>query len=361
LLGPVVHLTWHLDVGGGELFLRDLAQELRRRNVAQHICTIGPRGPLADEIEAIGVPVTAFGKTSKLGAVVVARLAHHLRRLGPSIVHTHGEAGIFWGLPAARLAGLPAISLVYQNYRETTAKMEAMRWLLRWPESVVVGTKDIGRFMCEDLGVPATRIRTIPCGIVPDSFQRLDRTAAVGTPTIVTVGRLVERKGHRVLIDALRIVRTRYPRAQLIIVGDGPGRSALDAAVAAADLNGAVAFAGTVYPTHRVLAVADLFVFPSIIEPQGLALLEAYAAGVPVVASRCGGIPDMLEDEVDGLLARPDDATDLAAVILRMLDDASLAAACVAHARRRLGPYSVSAIADQWVDLYHQTAESGRH
>jgi glycosyltransferase involved in cell wall biosynthesis len=168
----------------------------------------------------------------------------------------------------------------------------------------------------------------------------------------VTVGRLVAFKGHRTLIDAFALVRRRRPRARLTIVGDGPERVSLERQAADAGLAGSVRFAGTVYPTNDVLAQADVFVFPSLHEPQGLALLEAYAAAVPVVASRTGGIPEMLEHEVDGLLVDPGDAPGLAAAIQRLTEDEPLRSACVAHACSRLPAFDVEHLADQYLGLY---------
>jgi glycosyltransferase involved in cell wall biosynthesis len=168
----------------------------------------------------------------------------------------------------------------------------------------------------------------------------------------VTVGRLFAAKGHRVLIDALPIVRRRYPNARLVIVGDGPERHALERQAEHAGVANAVTFAGTLYPTVDVLASADVFVFPSLNEPQGLALLEAYAAGVPVVASRTGGILEMLDHEVDGLLVDPDDAPSLAAAVERLTEDEALRSACVAHARGRLRAFDVETLAEEYLDVY---------
>lgn len=358
--GPIVHLIWNLDVGGGELFLRDLARELQRRGVSQHICTIGPAGPLAEELRAAGIPVTAFEKRSRLGLVTVVRLAAHLRRLVPSIVHTHGEAGVFWGLPAARLAGTPAVSLVYQNYDETGAKMAVARRLLRWPTRVVAGSNDVARFMRDRLGVPAARLETIYCGIAPESFARIHPAATrEHQPTIVSVGRLVTRKGHRTLIDALPEIRRRHPQAEVVIIGDGPCRGDLEARARQIGLAHAVRLPGTVYPTHEALAGASVFVFPSLAEPQGLALLEAFAAGVPVVASRTGGISEMLEHDVDGLLVPPGDPGALAAAVCRLLDEPAAARGMASHARGRLAPFHVATIADAYLRLYRDVA-SGR-
>ena len=169
---------------------------------------------------------------------------------------------------------------------------------------------------------------------------------------IVTVGRLVAAKGHRVLIEALPILRRHYPNARLVIVGEGPEQHALERQAERAGVARAVTFAGTLYPTTDVLAKAHVFVFPSLNEPQGLALLEAYAAGVPVVASRTGGILEMLEHEVDGLLVDPGDALALAAAIRRLTDDEALQSACVAHARRRLRAFDVEVLAAQYLEMY---------
>jgi glycogen(starch) synthase len=111
-----------------------------------------------------------------------------------------------------------------------------------------------------------------------------------------------------------------------------------------------------VFPTIDVLANADLFVFPSLAEPQGLALVEAYAAGVPVVASRTGGIAEMLEDGVDGLLAEAGDVPGLSTAILRMIDDPALAQSCATRARRRLAMFDVTTIADTYIELYRSVA-----
>jgi glycosyltransferase involved in cell wall biosynthesis len=349
----IVHIIWSLDVGGGEVFLSGLSRTIARRGISQRIFTIGPRGRIAGEVESSGIPVTAFDKSSRIGLVTVVRMAAALRRIRPAVVQTHGEGGVFWGVPAATLAGIPVVSLIYQHH-ESRQKRVAARVGLRVPVTVIAGSRAVADYAHAQLGVPRERLRTIHCGIDPRRFApvRAQVPASDEWPAIVAVGRLVAFKGHRTLIDAFALVRRRRPHARLTIVGDGPERVALERQVAGAGLAGSVRFAGTVYPTNDVLAHADVFVFPSLHEPQGLALLEAYAAAVPVVASRSGGIPEMLEHEVDGLLVDPGDAPGLAAAIQRLTEDEPLRSACVAHARSRLPAFDVEHVADQYLGVY---------
>jgi glycosyltransferase involved in cell wall biosynthesis len=351
---PIVHIIWHLDIGGGEVFLHGLTGALARRGVSQHVFTVGPPGRLAASVEAAGAPVTSFHKTSKIGGLTILRMAARLARLRPSLVQTHGEGGMYWGLAAARLAGVPAVSLLYQNVEETRIKTWAARAALRSPLAVVAGSLDVARFVRRAFRVPASRLQTIHCGIDTQVFAgAMARPARDPSgPVIVTVGRLIRCKGHHVLIDALPIVRHRHPDARLLIVGDGPERTALEAQAGSRGVANYVTFMGTVYPTASVLVGADLFVFPSIDEPQGLALLEAYAAGVPVVASRSGGIPEMLTDGIEGLLAPPGDADGLASAMLRMLADDALRCAVVNRARLRARAFDVASLADRYLALY---------
>jgi glycosyltransferase involved in cell wall biosynthesis len=354
----VAHVIWHLDVGGGEVFLCSLAAALARRNIEQHVFTVGPPGALAPGIQALGAPVTSLRKSTRAGLLTIGRLARRLRRLAPAVVHTHGEAGVFWGLPAARLAGRRAVALVYQNEDEAPVKMMVERGMLRMAAVVVAGSGDIARFVGERFGVTGARLRTIYCG-VPVTLPAGDAAppgAKQAPPTLITVGRLVARKGHAALIEALALVRGRVPGTRLVIVGDGPERPALEALAARRGMGAAVTFAGTVHPAAPLLAAADVFVFPSLTEPQGLALLDAFVAGTPVVASRTGGIPEMLRDDVEGLLVEPGNSPALADAIVRMLHDRGLRESCVVGGRRRAATFDVEAIADEYVDLYSSVA-----
>lgn len=328
---------------------------LARLGCAQQVCCIGSAGPLAAGPAGAGVIVRAFHKRSRLGPLAVARLARALRGFAPDVVQLHGEAGLFWGLPAARLAGRrPVCALVYQDYEETPAKMRVSRWLLPRTDVVVAGSDAVRRFAVERLGAPPGRTRTIHCGLdlAPFTPRPLDRLRPVRR--IVTVGRLVARKGHDVAIRALALARRELPELELWIVGDGPLRAELEAVARTCGVSECVRFTGAVWPTATLLAEADLFVFPSRHEPQGLAPLEAFASGVPVIASRAGGIPEMVTDGETGVLVPPDDAAALADAIVRLARDPDTRAALAAAAATRARAFDIERIAARYVELYGQ-------
>ena len=355
----LAHVIYHLGIGGGEVFLADLAVVLAARGIRQQVFCIGPAGPLAGRLRAANVMVRALGKRTAAGAVTIARLAAALRSARPDVVQLHGEAGLFWGLPAARLAGAPHIvSLVYQNYPESKAKMRAARLLLPRAHAVIAGSESIRAFAVSSLGAPASRTRVIHCGIDVETFTRPERLPvrdATNARRLVTVGRLVPRKGHAVAIAALGEVVRGRPDAELVIVGEGPERAALERLAAASGLGRHVSFAGTVWPTREVLRGADLFLFPSLDEPQGLALLEAAATGVPIVASRTGGIPEMV-DESSAVLVPPGDAAALGSAIVRLLADPERRAALAEQAARRVHRFDIRPIASRYEALYSDLA-----
>lgn len=404
----IVHIAWLSRVGGGELFLVDLLRALSRRGLEQELLCVGPGGELLDEVRRIGVRALRFRKSTRAGLVTLARLALALRRSRPGLVQTHGETGVFWGIPAAILAGVPRLcALVYQNSPGPRHKMLVMRRLLPRADRVLAGSADVARFLSTEVGLDPGRIEIVPCGIDVDRFLAGSGGGArVGVPSrggcepgrggdehgrggdehgrvgdehgrggdgpgrvggeaarggafsdeegalVVTVGRLVEQKGHAVLLDAFGRLLESRPAARLRIVGDGELRDALAARARELGIDGRVEFTGTVHPTLGVLRDADLFVFPSLWEPQGLAVLEAFAAGVPVIASRTGGIVDMVEDGSTGLLVEPGDAAGLAAAMNGLLADPARVRTLVDAARERVRDFDVSRIARRYERLY---------
>ncbi|HYI38575.1 MAG TPA: glycosyltransferase family 4 protein [Thermoleophilaceae bacterium] len=173
------------------------------------------------------------------------------------------------------------------------------------------------------------KVRVVRCGIEPAAFAPEHDTAPAGGPVrILYVGRLVSLKGQPVLLDAMARLAEAGVEAELILVGDGPERDALERRAARLGLDGRVAFAGPLGQdeVREHYARADVFCLPSFAEGVPVVLMEAMAAGLPVVTTRIAGVPELVEDGVEGLLTLPGRADDLEAALTRLAADPQLRA-----------------------------------
>jgi len=208
------------------------------------------------------------------------------------------------------------------------------------------------------------KLTHIPNGIDTSTFAaaEVDRPAvrtAIGiasdAPVIGTVGRLAEVKQQGVLIRAFAQILPAFPTARLVLVGDGPLRAELEGLAASLGLGGVVLFAGYRPDPERFLAAIDVFVLPSGAEAMPLVIPEAWAAGLPVVATRVGGIPDMVEHGKTGLLVEPGDVDGLAVRVRQLLADRALARG-LGRAGRELARarYDVNAMAGAYDRTYRE-------
>lgn len=171
---------------------------------------------------------------------------------------------------------------------------------------------------------------------VPRDRSLLDEFGIADRYVAVVTGRLREEKGHRHLIEAVKRVAAEVPEFVLLVVGSGSLESELKKQVNAAGLEDRVIFTGFRTDIPQILAAVDLFVMPSVSEGLGTAILEAGAAGLPIVSTRVGGIPDIIKDGESGLLAPPGDAGALADALIRMSRNPEFAAQCGQAARRHV-------------------------
>jgi len=210
-------------------------------------------------------------------------------------------------------------------------------------------------------GVEENRLHLIPPGVNPSLFEGPfeDPFSGVGKPRVLFVGRLAPQKGVRALVAAAALIG--HPSAQVLLVGDGPERRALEREARRIGVGNRLRFLGF-FSHDRVPAAmvhADLLVLPSLYEDLGTVLLEAMYAGVPIVASKTGGIPDVVEDGVSGLLVEPGGPETLARAIDRVLADRGLASRLSEEARKRGKDYDWELLAERVLRVYEDVT-SGR-
>ena len=361
----VAHVIASSSYGGAEQALVTLLGALDpRRYTCWVVCP--PGGPLcaAYARHANGLLPLPLGTRD---AASWPRLVAWLRALRPDVVHTHLWTADLWGGLAAALAGVPArVATVHGEYFRADAVaglVRARRHALARTYRAVYALHHrviaVSRAVAHDLrqrpGVPVapSRLRVVPNGLDlarVEAIQPLSRAALgvpPGAPLIACVGNLFPIKGQRWLIEALTLLRQHLPAAHLLLVGDGPDRAALEQLAAARGQQPYVHFLGARADAPAILAASDMVAVPSLAEGLPLAPLEALALGRPVVATRVGGLPEIITHGTTGLLVPPAAPEALASALLTLLTQPAYAVALAergrAWARERFTPAAMAA------------------
>jgi glycosyltransferase involved in cell wall biosynthesis len=342
------------EAGGTEHQMTELARRLDRRRFCVHVVCLGDRGALRARVDRMA-PIVEFpiaGLRSATTLRQLVRFAAWCRTEGIQIVQACDFYTNVFAMAGAALAGVPvriaARRDVYMPER-TAGQQRLQRLAYQLAHRVVANSEACVDRLIEE-GVPEWRIARVENGIDVARFQ--PAAAASRRRVITTVANLRPGKGHDVLLGAAARVIKRVPDARFQIVGDGPERAALERQAAALRISAHVAFLGHRDDVPRVLAESDLFAFPSRMEASPNAVIEAMAAALPIVASRTGGIPELIAHERTGLLVPPGDERALAAALLRLIDRPDLAARLGAGARQDAeGRFSFDRMAGEFEGL----------
>ncbi len=282
----------------------------------------------------------------------LSRLVSLMRRIKPHVVHTHTAKAGAVGRAAAILAGVPAIVHTYHGHvlrgyfsPAKTAVYRGIERSLAWRTDRLLAVTTRVRDELIALGVgKASQYRAVPLGfdlapLLAAERRRGELRAELGmgaAPLIGIVARLVPIKAHEVFLAAAAAVRQQVPAARFLVVGDGELRQTLEQQTAALGLTDAVRFLGWRADIDRLYADIDVVALTSRNEGSPVALIEAMAAGVPVVSTEVGGVADVVEHGVSGLLAPMDDAAGIATHILTLLADPVMRRTMGQHGRAKV-------------------------
>ena len=330
----VVHLTHALAIGGLEKLLVEFARHTDRGRFELKFVSFSGRGALADDIEALGWPVITMDQPEGLRPGAVLRIANLLRTWKADVLHTHDPKTLIYGAPAARLARVAHIVHTCHGNVLLPASRAARAFRLAfWFADTMVCVSDGTVRQMAELGIDPRRMQVILNGIDTALFDFAGPSPEGGG---VTVARLSPEKDIDSLVRAMAIIREAYPSFQLEIAGDGVCMSDLRARVRELGLEGHVKFLGQVRDVRGVLEKSSLFILPSLTEGISLTLLEAMACGLPVVATRVGGTPEVVVDGETGLLVHPGSPAELAQAILSLLQDPERSRQMGVRARQRI-------------------------
>ena len=328
----VLYLAQHLTMGGAEELLLGVARSLPAERFEVVVGCLTREGLVAQELRRSGVRVQLLpGEPGPRDPLAFLRLYRFIRAERPDVVHTFLLSAGLYGRLAAWLARTPAIFHAEQNVYLDRASRHLLleRWLAGRTTRVIACCKAVGDLYQRQVGLDPDRLEVIYNAVDLDAvLPRADRQAAraalgYGPDDLVlgTLGRLTRQKGHDVLLAALARLAPAWPRLRLFIAGQGPLQGDFERQVAAIGLGDRVRLLGIRRDRDLLYAAMDLFVLPSRWEGLSLALVEAWAAGLPVVATDVGGNAEVLAGGEGGWLAPPDDPVSLASVLEQALAD----------------------------------------
>ena len=325
----LAQVVYELSPGGSEVLAWRIAKALNQGG--RYSCSlyaVNRGGPLAQMLAADGIPARAFSREDRLDLGLIGRLARQFRADKVQLVHTHHLCQLIYGGIAGRLAGARVVHTEHEFYTIGRRRAQRILRILSVLADVVTAVAEpVTEFLRHRVGIPRAKLKTIPNGVDVVCFQsaRPVTRAALGwrdeDVVIGCVARLEPEKGHTILLDAFRRVHARLPQTRLLLIGDGSERRRLTMMVDSYGLNGAVRFLGMQGEIPELLATCDLVTLASFNEGLPMAALEAMAAGKPVVATRVGDVPAVVEDGKTGLLVPSGDVGALAGALAALIAD----------------------------------------
>jgi sugar transferase (PEP-CTERM/EpsH1 system associated) len=362
----VMHLVYRLASGGMEHNIIKLANAHDPSRVVAGICSCQPADPLKERLDP-SVRLFELSRRHGHDFRIVAQLARLFGRERPDVLHTHGWGALCEGVVAARLARVPFIVHGEHGTMETRPRnLRIQRFLWSRVQRVLSVSSRLAERMSAEVGFDRRNITVIRNGVdmrriaAGNASAIRDELGLKASDLVIgTVGRLEPVKDHDTLLDALALVRNAGLPFKAIIAGDGSLRDALDRRAAELGLQGAVLFLGERSDVENVLAASDIFVMSSRSEGLSNTIIEAMAAGLPVVSTAVGGADELIADGVTGRLVPPANPAALAQSLAHLLRNPTEREAMGRRAHQRAASdFDLHRMVRDYEDLYLEVCGS---
>jgi len=353
----ILHTEWSDGLGGQEKrVLAEAAGLAARGHYVVIVCRAHAR--IRDEAIKLGIDTHTLPMRKPYDLASMVNLSKFLKEKNFDVVNTHSGVDSWIGGVASRMAKVPA--LVRTRHLNIPLKRNLFNFVHYLPDVYITCGDNMRNTLVSKCGFPESRVVSIPTGVSPEFFDvRKNREAKsrygldTNSVVITNVGILRSVKGHEVTLKSVKAVTGAFPDAKFLIVGDGPRKDALVNFARELGIQRHVVFSGFIENIPEVYSFSDVAILSSWSEglPQGL--LQAMAAAVPVVATKVGGVPEVVIHEKTGILVEPGDHEGLAKGIIRILHDPDLAAKMTGTARDLvMKEHSVGHMIDKIEALY---------
>jgi glycosyltransferase involved in cell wall biosynthesis len=357
----ILHINTEKAWRGGERQTLYLLEGLKERGIEAHL-VCQPDLPLAARARSAEVavrPIAMHGEADINASIALRRL---VKRNGYDLVHSHTSHAhtlAYWSTAGRDIVRLVTRRVEYSIFRNSFFGLNRLKY--RFMADAYIAISDRIRQVMVSDGVPEQMIRVVPSGVLLDSSNsdpgRLMAELGLGEDhrVLLSVAHLTPEKGHDVLLRAMQPVLDRTPSARLLLVGDGRGRAGLEALADTLGIRQAVLFAGFRDDVAAFYGLAQVFISSSTAEGLGSSVLDALAAGVPVVATAVGGIPEVIVDGKTGVLVPPSEPRALARGIIDQIERADRAREMAARGAEIVRErFSVEKMVNGTVQVYRE-------
>jgi len=363
----ILHIYQNSKIGGIQQQILSILKEYDREVFNPVFCCLGPRLEIGEEMEKLGIDVVALNRQrySRFSPGIIYDLFKLMKDKKIRILRTHKYRSNFYGRPAAWLAGVPVIISsehnIYIDKEFRYGRRIVNHLLSRITDKMIAVSDAIGNDIVKYDWIEPSKVQVIRNGVDTEKFSGVKETDLLrkelllnrGEIVLGFTGRLVVNKGLKYLIDAAVLLKEQMVNFKILIIGKGSLFDELKEMAKSKDVLDKIVFAGERRDIPALLSCFDVYVLPSIKEGLPNALLEAMAAGKPIVATTVGGIPEIIEHGINGLLVPPGDAGSLAKAIKKLIDDSRQAGKLGLAARQSvLNNHSIKATARTWQTLY---------
>ncbi len=361
----ILHIIGGGEIGGAEQHVLTLLNGIDRTRFTPHLVCL-THGPFAALARETNIPTKTLPMHFPLDLSPLPGIIRWARQKGIDLVHTHGSRANLLGRLGARWLGIPNLttvhsSLAYDYLSPWSARMALGIDRLTLPLTSRIIT--VSKYLAREVALRGGRnLETIYNGQAPISFDdptssrhqfRIQWGIPADALVLGSIGRLHPTKGQTYLIKAATQLRLEFPTLHLLLIGDGPLRQDLEFELKQSTIPHTLT--GYLPQAYKALPAMDLFVLPSVSEGMGLVLLEAMQAGVPIVASAVGGIPEVIRAGKDGLLVPPGDVAELSDACSRILDNPDLAKSLVFSGLNRWPKFSIGNMVSETEQAYART------